>query len=157
MKIATSATAPAVVACDVSVFSRVVDVGGGYGALMAAILGAVPGPSGVLDDRPAVVGKDRPAFEATGVAERCKLVGGDFFEAVPAGGDAHLLSQILHDWDDERCIRILVNIRRAMASDGRLLVVEVVLPETVGRPSFVTDQDMMLLVMTGGRERTSGE
>ncbi len=158
MAAATGTTAAAVVAAyDFSSFGRVVDVGGGYGALVAAVLRAFPGPSGVLFDLPAVVAKAGPHLEAAGVADRCQLVGGDFFAAVPEGGDAYLLSQILHDWDDDRCVRILTNIRRAMAPAGRVLAVEVVLPERVTGPSFAVDQDLMMLVVTGGRERTETE
>ncbi len=158
MVAATGVTAAAVVAAyDFSPFSRVVDVGGGYGALLTAVLRAFPGPSGVLFDLPAVVAEARPHLAAAGVADRCDVIGGDFFESVPAGGDAYLLSQILHDWDDERCIRILTNIRRAMAPAGRVLAVEVVLPEKVTGPSFAVDQDLMMLVVTGGRERTEAD
>ena len=155
---ATSATASAVVAnFDVSGCSRVVDVGRGYGAFVPAILSAVPGPSGVLYDLLAVVDKARPALAMAGVAERCERVGGDFFESVPADGDASLLSRILHDWDDQLWTRLLANIHQTKTSDGRVLGVVVVLPETVSRPRLAVDQDVMMPEVTGGWKRALRE
>lgn len=155
MVAATGVTATAVVAAyDFSPFSQIVDIGGGYGALLAAVLQSQPATRGVLFDLPAVVARAEPHLAAAGVADRCDLVGGDFFAAVPTG-DAYLLSQILHDWDDERCVTLLGNIRRAMAPSGKVLVVEVVLPERVTGRSFAIDQDLMMLAITGGRERSA--
>jgi hypothetical protein len=158
---ATSATASAVVAnFDVSGCSRVVDVGRGYGAFVPAILSAVPGPYGVLYDLLAVVDKARPALAMAGVAERCDFVGGDFFELVPADGDAYLLSRILHDWDDWDdwlWIRLLANIHQTINSDGRVLEVAVVLPKTVSRPQLAVDQDVMMPEVTGGWKRALKE
>ena len=94
-------------AYDFSGFQTVVDVGGGYGALLAAVLERNPGIQGILFDQPQVVGAASDQLQAAGVADRCTLVGGDFFLEVPSGGDAYVLAQILHDWDDERCMEIL--------------------------------------------------
>ena len=89
-----------------------------------------------------------PVLVAAGVADRCQRVGGDFFQAVPAGGDAYLLAQILHDWDDERCVAILTQCRRAMPAHGKLLVVELVLPPGE-EPFFGKWLDLHMLVMVG--------
>ena len=91
-----------------------------------------------------------------GVADRVTLEGGDFFEAVPAGGDAYLLSHILHDWSDDRSQTILQNCREAMASGDRLLIVEMVLPDD-GPPHPGYELDLVMLALTGGRERTKDE
>ena len=141
---------------DFSPFKTVVDVGGGYGALLAAILQSNPGTRGVLFDLPHVVASTEEHLAAAGVAGRCTFVGGDFFEAVPAGGDAYVLSQILHDWDDERCVAILGQCRRAMPDHGKLLVVELVLPAG-DEPFFGKWLDLHMLVLLGGRERTAAE
>ena len=141
---------------DFSPFGTVVDVGGGYGTLLAAILQRNPNPRGVLFDQPHVVADAEDFLTTAGVADRCARVGGDFFAAVPAGGDAYVLSQILHDWDDERCVAILQQCRRAMPDHGKLLVVELVLPEGE-EPFFGKWLDLHMLVMAGGRERTAAE
>jgi hypothetical protein len=141
---------------DFSPFGTVVDVGGGYGTLLAAILQRNPNTRGVLFDQPHVVADAEGFLTTAGVADRCARVGGDFFAAVPAGGDAYVLSQILHDWDDERCVTILGQCRRAMPNHGKLLVVELVLPEGE-EPFFGKWLDLHMLVMAGGRERTAAE
>jgi hypothetical protein len=89
------------------------------------------------------------------VAERCELRGGDFFAGVPAGGNAYLLSNILHDWDDEHCLRILRNCRNAMAPGGRVLLVEAVLPEDGGPSPTVKFMDLDMLVVCDGRQRSA--
>lgn len=133
------------------------DVGGGRGALLAGVLRAHAGARGILFDTPEVVGSALPLLESAGVAERCRIVGGDFFRAVPEGADLYALKFILHDWRDADCVRILKNCRRAMAADGRVLVIEHLLPEESG-PHFARFMDVNMLVMTdGGRERTQAE
>ena len=107
-------------------------------------------------DLPYVVASAEGQLEATGVADRCTFVGGDFFAAVPAGGDAYVLSQILHDWDDEHCVAILERCRQAMPDHCKLLVVELVLPEG-DEPSFGKWLDLHMLVLLGSRERTATE
>ena len=140
-------------AYDFSRFGTVVDVGGNQGTLLAAILRGYPNAHGILFDLPHVVASARDHLEAAGIQSRCRIIGGDFFKEVPPEGDAYLLAQILHDWDDERCIAILVQCRRVMSDEGRLLVVELVLPEG-NDPFFGKWLDMHMLVMASGRERT---
>lgn len=141
---------------DFSRFSRVVDVGGGHGSFLAAILKANPKLQGVLFDDPKVVEGARGRLEAEGVAGRCALDGGDFFRAVPEGGDLYTLKWIIHDWDEERSAAILKNCHRAMAKGGTLLLVESVIPRGNG-PFLGKFVDLVMLVMTGGRERTEEE
>ena len=114
-------------AYDFSGLRNVVDVGGGHGSLLAAILKSNPSATGVLFDRPSVVAGAAAILEAEGVADRCGLVSGDMFESVPAGGDAYVLKWIIHDWDDAHAIAILKICREAIADDGRLLLIERVL------------------------------
>jgi len=136
--------------------TRVVDVGGGHGAILARLLAKRPELRGVLFDREGTVEAAREAMLRAGV----EVVAGDFFASVPQG-DVHLLSWILHDWDDERALRILENCRRA---GGRVVVVEVLLPEQARiaepRPGVLADPftiDLQMLLLTGGRERTARE
>jgi hypothetical protein len=148
--------APAVGAYDFGSFGTVVDVGGGHGALLAAVLAAGPRVHGVLYDQPHVIaGAGRPLEEA-GVADRCELIGGDFFQSVPPGGDAYLLSNVIHDWDDDRSVQILANCRAAMNADGRVLLGEAVLPDGP-EPHPATWIDLEMLVMGAGRQRTEEE
>ena len=146
---------PAILAAyDFSRFKRLVDVGGGHGALLAGILSASPKTRGVLYDLPNVVaGAD--ALRASDVAGRCEIVGGDFFETVPADADAYLLSRVIHDWDDDAALTILGNCRRGMEPDGRLLLVE-----GISKPPNEPDPNKFLDVWFlggGGRERTEPE
>ena len=143
-------------AYDFSRFTKVVDVGGATGNLLAAILSRHAGPQGVLFDRPHVV-TDAPALlKSRGVEGRVTIEAGDFFETVPAGGDAYLLSHIIHDWNDDRCLAILGHCRKAMKPDSRLLLVETVLPAgDAPHPGKVLD--MVMLVFPGGQERTEAE
>lgn len=113
---------------DVSRFRRIVDVGGSHGLLLTGLLATAPAGTGVLFDLPAVIAGAHEALAATGQGDRVELVGGDFFEEVPAGGDLYLLKSVLHDWDDERALRILRNIHRAAAPDAKLAVIEGLLP-----------------------------
>jgi predicted O-methyltransferase YrrM len=141
---------------DFARFRTLVDVGGGTGALLAAILAAHPDARGVNFDLPHVAERARALIAAQGLADRCAVASGDFFAAVPPGGDAYLLKMILHDWDDERSVAILRRVREAIAPDGRVLVLEAVLPEG-NAPSPGKLLDVNMLVMTGGRERTCDE
>ena len=156
----TTPEAPAVIsAYDFSEIRTIVDVGGGNGALIAAILKATPSMRGVLFDLPSVIEEARSVIEAEGVAERCELVAGDFFNSpLPSGGDAYILKWILHDWDDERATIILRNCREALrdVERGRLLLVEPIVPP--GNELHMSKlADIQMLVMTGGRERTREE
>lgn len=136
---------------------RLCDVGGGTGTLLAAILDANPGLDGVLFDLPEVTAKARPVLEAAGVADRVEVVGGDFFTAVPEGCDRYLLQAIVHDWDDESCVRFLSRCREALPEGGRVLVLEQTLPDHDGDAMSLA-LDLEMLVVTGkGRERTKAQ
>ena len=142
---------------DFSKMARIVDVGGGYGELLAAILVAHPGLHGVLFDLPHAIDAASAPLAQAGVAARCELVAGSFFDSVPAGADAYLLKSVLHNWDDERCALILRNCRRATHSRSRLLVVERVMPEQIRpapRDRAIARSDLNMLVARSGRERT---
>jgi len=144
-------------AYDFSPLRRLVDVGGGHGTLLSLIIDRFPKLEGVLFDRPEVIEGARDVLKRGGHAAGIETVAGDFFESVPRGADAYLLKHILHDWDDEHCIRLLSQCRRAMAAAGRVLIVEFVLSE---RPEATPTKwiDVEMLVMTsGGRERTEPE
>lgn len=134
----------------------VVDVGAGNGLLLATLLSARPGLRGVAFDLPGVVSQAGDVLERAGVADRCHRVGGDFFAGVPAGGDAYVLAQILHDWDDAAAVAILRRCRAAMPDTGRLLVVEQVIGDDPGTHP-ATLLDLHMLVLLGGRERTEGD
>lgn len=134
----------------------VVDVGGGHGALLAAVLKAAPAARGVLFDLPSVVADAGSAFAAAGVNARVTTASGSFFESVPEGADTYLLKAIIHDWDDARALTILRNIRTAIAEDGVVLLFEMVLPGGAPpHPGLMLDLEM--LVHAGGRERTAAE
>jgi hypothetical protein len=148
---------PAVAAAyQFSGIKTVVDVGGATGNMLAAILSRHPGLRGVLFDRPHVV-RDAPALlKRRGVEDRVTIEAGDFFDTVPAGGDAYLLSHIIHDWNEEQCLIILGHCRKVIKPDGRLLIVETVLP-TGDAPHQGKVQDMVMLVVPGGQKRTEAE
>jgi hypothetical protein len=148
---------PAVAAAyQFSGIKTVVDVGGATGNMLAAILSRHPGLRGVLFDRPHVV-RDAPALlKRRGVEDRVTIEAGDFFDTVPAGGDAYLLSHIIHDWNEEQCLTILGHCRKVIKPDGRLLIVETVLPAG-DAPHQGKLQDMVMLVVPGGQERTEAE
>jgi O-methyltransferase domain len=141
---------------DFARYGTVADVGGGTGAVLAAVLSAHPSVRGILFDQPQVVaGADRVLRDA-GVANRVSVFPGDFFAEIPVGADAYLLVRILHDWPDEDAVRILRRVRAAMTPDARLLLIEAV----VGPPNedpLVKFLDLMMLVSAGGRERTEDE
>jgi SAM-dependent methyltransferase len=157
---ATSSFAPMVLpeilaAYDFSGFDRLVDVGGGQGGLLHGILSANPNLRGVLADQPAVVAAATPLRTAA-IADRCEIVGIDFFEGVPEGADVYVMKAIIHDWDDDAAVKILKNCRRAIRNDGKLLLMEHVL-----KPSNEPDpgrlMDLTMLVLLTGRERTEAE
>ena len=132
------------------------DVGGGEGGLLATILTANPTLRGVLFDLPHVVASAGSLLERAGVADRCEVVGGSFFETAPEGADAYLLKSIIHDWDDAAAIQILRTCRAVMANTGRLLVVEPVI-QPGNEPDRAKFSDLNMLVMLGGRERTADD
>jgi hypothetical protein len=142
---------------DFSKCREVCDVGGGTGTLLSGVLAVNPSLRGVLFDLPGVVDKAAPVLGKVGVEDRVRIVGGDFFAEVPSGCDRYLLQAIVHDWDDESCVKILGNVRAAMAPDARVLVFEQEMPRHDGaHPAKLIDLEM--LVDTGaGRERTRDE
>jgi hypothetical protein len=132
----------------------VVDVGGGAGALLRAVLRAHPHMTGTVADIAALRGLAETAIAADGLADRCAFVEADFFAAVPAGADAYLLKSVLHDWDDERAVAILATVRAAMGPHSRLLIVERAMPDTGPAPMDDVMSDLTMLAMAPGRERT---
>jgi ubiquinone/menaquinone biosynthesis C-methylase UbiE len=141
------------VAYDFSGIEVLVDVGGGYGQFLTAVLQMYPNMRGFLLDTPAVLAAANEQLAFHTCRERCTLVPGNFLEAVPRGAGAYLMSGVIHDWDDEDAVKILENCRRAMTPNGKVLVVETVLP--AGETScFGALLDLNMMVMTGGRERT---
>jgi O-methyltransferase domain len=150
-------SAPAIAeAYDFGRFQQLVDIAGGQGLLLATILQRYPDLRGVLFDLPEVIAGAKNSVATYGLDGRCKAIGGDFFQSVPAGADAYLLKHIIHDWDDERALAILRNIRKAIHPSGRLLIVEVIIAAG-NEPSFGKLLDLEMLVIPGGRERTSQE
>jgi hypothetical protein len=150
------AVAALLAAYDFGRFHTIVDVGGGNGALLAAILAAHPALQGVLFDQPHVVAHAPELLAAAGVDGRCQVIAGSFFETVPAGADAYVLRNIIHDWEDEDCQRILAVVRRAIPAAGTLLILE----RTLGLPNEGREakfSDLNMLVAPGGRERTEAE
>jgi hypothetical protein len=145
-------------AYDFSGIHTLIDVGDGVGNLIAVILKANPTLRGVVFDLPYILDDARALVEAEGVRERCACVAGDFFQSVPTGGDAHILKAIVHDWDEERAIVILQTCHRALPKQGKLLVVERLMPERAEQAPQVVLADLEMLVMApGGRERTEAE
>jgi hypothetical protein len=145
---------------DFSGVKTIVDVGGGHGGLLATVLRANPGVRGVLVDRPHAIAGARAHVEQAGVADRCELLQGDFFESLPAGADIYLLKNIIHDWDDERASRILHNCHDAMPDSGRLLLVELVLPDRLDASAShraIVHDDLAMMLGPGGRERNEHE
>jgi len=143
-------------AYDFGRFRTIVDVAGGNGTLLAAVLAAHPASSGILFDQAHVVSGAEPILRAAGVLDRCEIVAGSFFESVPAGADAYVLKWIIHDWEDEESVAILRTVRAAMAPDAVVLVIERDLGEPNENP-VAKLADLNMLVMPGGRERTLDE
>jgi len=143
-------------AYDFSGVDKLVDIAGGTGGLISSILAAHPRMRGVLFDLPHVLAEAGPLLDAAGVRDRCETSTGDFFRSVPDGGDAYVMKWIIHDWDDEKSTAILKNIHRAMNKNGKLLLIEMVVPEG-NQPDLSKFLDLDMMVMTGGRERTEAE
>jgi hypothetical protein len=138
----TAAYAPSVAdRCDFADARRVVDVGGGNGTLLVEILRR--NADAILD--------------ATDIADRCEVLAGDFFERIPEGADRYVLANVIHDWDDAHAIEILSNCRRSIATSGRVLIVERLIPDDGGDAVPTLLSDINMLVLTGGRERTNAE
>ena len=144
------------IAYDFTGISSIVDVGGGQGKLLEKILQFTPDITGTVFDTASTVERAKQGIGNDAWSRRCSYVIGDFFSSVPQGADAYLLCGVVHDWDDPRAIRILRNCRRAMAEKGRVLIVDMVVPDTDAM-SFSKLLDLNMLAMTGGRERTKAE
>jgi hypothetical protein len=146
-------TDPVLAAYDFAQFRKIVDVGGGRGMLLAGVLKQATGSHGVLYDAPYATADAGPVLEGAGVAERCTIENGSFFDGMPPSADAYMLKHILHDFPESECLAILKNIRGAMAPDGKLLVIEYVLngnnEQHVGNII-----DLWLLLLLGAKERT---
>jgi hypothetical protein len=144
-----------IAARDFSRARTIVDLGGGRGELLAAILAAEPHLHGVLVDR-RITSRSRAVMAGAGVESRCELVLGDILQSVPEGGDVYLLKSVLHGLEDDRAVRVLANCRRAMATSAALLVIELVLPDG-SDPSPARLMDLLMLVGCHGRERTQAQ
>jgi hypothetical protein len=148
---------PAVVeAYDFSGFDKLVDIAGGYGFTLAGILKANQQLKGILFDLSYVIKDAKEFMGKEDVINRVELVAGDFFQSVPAGADAYIMKHIIHDWNDELCVKILQNIGSVMNKKGKVLIVEMVVPE-INLPSPAKMLDLQMLVMEGGKERTKEE
>jgi hypothetical protein len=157
---AAERAAAVVAAYDFSGGGTIVDVGGGHGTLLVAILSAHPAARGILFERESVTVGARARIEAAGLGARCAVVAGDFFQSVPGGGRVYLLSHIIHNWDDQRSETILANCRAAMSPGAKLVVIEQVLPERFvpSREAVRASMaDLHMLAITGGQERTAGD
>lgn len=143
-------------AYDFTPFRTAVDVGGGNGSQLIELLQHTPGLRGTVFDLPDVAERARTAISAAGLEDRCDAVGGSFFDSVPAGADAYLLRHIIHDWYDAESIRILAAIRAAIPAQGKLLIIETVIPPG-NDPCFAKLLDLTMLVVPGGKERTAEE
>jgi hypothetical protein len=141
---------------DFSKMGVLMDVGGGEGVLLAAILAANPALRGILFDQPHVVDGAKALLERAGVEDRCEVVSGSFFESVPKGADAHLLKSVVHDWDDTTTVKILRACRAAIADPGKFLVVEPII-QAGNEPDPAKFSDLNMLVMLGGQERTADD
>jgi hypothetical protein len=154
--LSSSVAEPIVSAYDFSGISKLVDVGGGHGYLLCSVLRRYPRMSGILYDAESVTRGATSVVRQQGVGDRCELAAGDFFQSVPAGADAYMMKHIIHDWDDEKSARVLGNCHRAMDPKGRVLVIEMVVPEgNVPSPSKLLDLEMLLFLR--GYERTEKE
>jgi len=147
-------------AYDWTPFGTVVDVGGGNGALLIGLLQATPALRGIVFDLPAAAERATKQIAASALTERCRAVGGDFFKAVPEGGDAYLLKHVIHDWNDEQAVAILRICHRAMPAHGKLLIIEGVYPPRIDQSlesRGAAANDVNMLVNTGGRQRSEAE
>ena len=153
----SSNIAPAVAeAYNFAAFKTIVDVGGGHGVLLNTILQAYPGVNGIVFDSPHVVVGAEDAIRKAGLTGRCRAAGGDFFQGVPAGGDAYLMKHIIHDWPDDKATTILRNCRKGVNPGGKLLLVEMVIaPGNEADLGKIIDLEM--LVIASGQERTEAE
>ena len=146
-----------IAAYDLARFRTVVDIGGGHGRMLATVLQAYPAMHGVLFDQPQVVAGATSTLEQAGVADRCTMVGGDFFAEVYKGGDLYVLKRVLNDWPDERAAAILRSCYRAMAPGATLLVVDHIVPDGIHGARPALHLDLLMLVLFAGKDRTEAE
>jgi orsellinic acid C2-O-methyltransferase len=157
---APASAAAMAAAYDFSQFGSVMDVGGGNGAILIGLLGANPGLRGIVFDRAGAAERAREKLAEAGLAARCEVAAGDFFQSVPAGADAYLLKHVIHDWNDEQAAAILRNCRRAMKPGAKLLVAEGVYPAQIDQSlesRGAAANDVNMLVVAGGRQRSEQE
>jgi hypothetical protein len=160
VELSTNVAQSFVAAYDFSGVSTTVDVGGGNGALLLAVLQAQTQMRGILFDLAQGLAGAQERLVAAGVAERVSLQEGSFFEAIPSGGELYILKSIVHDWDDERALAILQKCRRAMSEKARLVLLERKLPERIENPDdalLPVMGDVHMMVVLGGKERTTNE
>lgn len=141
---------------DLSGIGVLADIGGGNGSQITEVLKKYPKMKAILFDLPHVVERAKERIQASGFQDRCKLVPGSFFEAVPEAADAYVMRHIIHDWDDEKCLTILRNCHRAMKPESKLLVIESVIPSG-NEPFHGKFLDLVMLLIPGGKERTQEE
>ncbi len=146
-------------AYDCSRFSKIVELGAGLGSLLRAILKTNPTQRGILFDLPEVVERAREHVRRDGLADRCEVMGGDFFDVLPRHADAYILKNVLHNWDDSQAAAILRNVALAMAPNAAVLLVEMVVPPQSGNPwsEIIAGSDLNMLVNSGGQERSEVE
>jgi ubiquinone/menaquinone biosynthesis C-methylase UbiE len=149
-------TAAMIEAYDFAAVRVLADIGGGNGSLIGAVLQRYPKMRGILFDLGHVIGRAKESLKKHGVADRCQVIEGSFFETIPAGADAYLFRHIIHDWTDEQSVQILSHCRRVIPKNGRLLLVECVVPAG-NEPSLSKDFDMTMMIFPGGVERTESE
>lgn len=139
---------------DFSQYKVIADVGGGTGSLLASLLESAPKAKGILYDQPQVVKEAHKRFATESLKGRCEIVGGSFFDSVPAGADAYVMKHIIHDWEESLCLKILKNIRARIPANGKLILIETVVPPA-GEQHFSKLLDLEMLVAAGGKERTA--
>jgi len=141
---------------DFSGFETIVDIGGGNGAMLMAVLNTAPQTKGIVFDEEYVVEETKKVLKEKGFDKRCSIEAGSFFNFIPKGADAYLMKMILHDWNDDQCLQILNNCSNVMKPGSKLLVIEAVIPES-NDPHPGKFMDINMLAMTGGKERTEKE
>jgi hypothetical protein len=143
-------------AYDFGSFKTVVDIGGGNGSVLTAILSRYPNVRGILFDLPGVVERAKVNLDKAGLSERCQTVAGSLFDKIVPGGDCYLMRHIIHDWNDEQSFTILKNVRKAIPPEGRLLIIEMIIPPG-NQEHFGKLLDLNMLVVPGGQERTEAK
>jgi hypothetical protein len=144
-------------AYDFSSICTIADIGGGYGALLGVILRNSPSLTGILFDQPHVIAKAATHLKEAGVFERCRTVGGDFFDHVPDGADLYIAKSVVHDWNDKECKHILNNFRKVLKPGRKLLLIERIMPDRARQGRNTVMLDLRMLIVTGGRERSESE